>query len=87
MSSTDKERIVPIGENQPDVLELIEIGQEIVSESTKRQWAGEPAFRLSIPARHDRDTDLVLIHILSAAAQTIRNLRAVTAPRGGEGAE
>lgn len=45
-------------------------------QAIQRQWNGEPALRMSIPARPDHDSDLVISDAFTAALQAIDDLLA-----------
>jgi hypothetical protein len=43
-----------------DLRARLERAHRELCEAVKRQWDGKPAFKLSIPARPDEDSDLVI---------------------------
>lgn len=54
-----------------EVLALIERAHKELSASVKRQWSGKAAFRLTIPAKPEEDSDLVISGALIAAREWI----------------
>jgi len=62
----------------PDIkaaLAKIDAAWDELSDAVKRQWGGEHALKISIPAREDRDSDLVIMAGLKAARDALKALR------------
>ena len=60
-------------ETQALIDRLAHAGEEM-SAAAKRQWDGNPALKISIPARPDYDTDLIVRGALGDAAAALTTL-------------
>ena len=45
-----------------------------IAAAAKRQWEGRPALNMSIPARPEQDSDLLISDALRSAREFIQNL-------------
>ena len=64
-----------LAQPEPDhtaLIEKLETAHAAVSAAVQRQWDGGHALEMSIPARLDSDTDLILADAIQAAITALR---------------